>query len=93
MSRLYEVAGLGVVRREQAQGVSSVGGGNARGDALGGVDGNSEGCFLGLAVFLRHRREVEFLGFLGENRSANQAPAMVGHEGNHFGRGEGGGPD
>ena len=93
VSRLHEVAGLGVVGCEKAQGVSPVGGGNSGGDTLGGVYGNGESRFVGLAVLLRHWREVEFLGFVGENRSANQAPAMIGHEGNHFGRGQGSGPD
>ena len=56
--------GVGVGTRigEQADGVGAVGGGDAGGDAMGGIDADGEGGFVAFMVPAGHLREVEFLG-------------------------------
>ena len=80
----HEGIGMGRGVCEQAQGVGAVGGGNAGGDALGGIHAHGEGGFLALVVAACHLRQVELLGARCGQRRTDQPAAVDGHEIDHF---------
>ncbi|SST08960.1 Uncharacterised protein [Acinetobacter baumannii] len=88
-----DVGGHGVLRRRSLHGAGAVRGGDAGGDALGGLDGDSElGAEAG-AVALHHQRQAEALATLAGHRHADQAAGMLDHEVDVFGADAFGGHD
>lgn len=68
--------------------MGAVCGGDAGGDALGGIDGDGEGGFHAFAVAASHLREVEFFGAFDGDGGADEAAGVDGHEVDHFGGAE-----
>ncbi len=81
-----DVAGLVQVRRPRigsdrgADGVGAVGGGDAGGHALGGLDADREVGLELRGVGAHHRRQPELAGALAGQRQAHQATAVGDHE-------------
>jgi hypothetical protein len=63
-----------------------VGGGDAGGDALGGLDRNGEGGAVRCLVVARHQRQAELTAARFGQRQADQAAAVGGHEVDGLGR-------
>ncbi|MCY1435457.1 hypothetical protein D9M71_515540 [compost metagenome] len=80
-----DIGSNGVFRRGSLHGTRAVGGGDAGGDAFGGLDGDGElGAEAG-AVALHHQRQAETLAALAVHRHADQATGVLGHEVDVFG--------
>ena len=96
------VAGPGEVARagcrrfgEQADGPGAVGGGDARGDALGGIDADRVGRAhpLGVGGERGHQRQFEPVEVRAFHRHADDAAGVLDHEGDALGGGFLGGED
>ena len=83
---LHQVFGLGVTGHGGLHGARTVGGRDAGGDTVAGLDGHGEGRAMGRAVALGHRRQAQSLAALAGQRQADQAAAVLGHEVDGFGR-------
>ncbi|MCY1208902.1 hypothetical protein D9M72_205380 [compost metagenome] len=84
MAGLDQVGGLGVAGDGGLHGAGAVGGGNAGGHALGGLDRHGEvGAVLG-AVAADHRVQVQLAAALGGQGQADQPAAVLGHEIDRF---------
>ena len=85
-----------VVRRrgrvgEHAASLGAVGGGDAGGDALAGIDGDGEGGAEGGLVVLHHHRDAQAVQSIAGHRDADDAAGVAQHEGDLLRRGEFGG--
>ena len=80
-------------RRPAADRVRAVGGRDAGGDALAGVDGDGVGGAAAVLVDPEHRRQVEPVGVGLGDRHADVARGVPDHEGHELGGGELGGED
>ena len=89
----HQVLGVRLRIGKEADGEGAVGGGDAGGDALGGVHGDGERGFHALMVAAGHLRKVEFLGALRGKGRADQPAAVDCHEVHHLARAERGGSD
>ena len=79
--------------REQADRPGAVGGGDAGGNAGGGIHADGEGGAQALLVAAGHLRQVEVLGAVESERRADQPAAVDGHEIHHVGRAQAGRAD
>ena len=93
MAGADERIGMGGGIGEQADGVGAVRGGDAGGDAVGGIHADGEGGFVAFEIAAGHLWKIEFLGACGGERRADQAAAVDGHEIDHFRGAERGGAD
>jgi hypothetical protein len=92
VSGRHEVFGAALGRGGHADGVGPVGGRDARGDALAGLDAHGKrGLQRGL-VFLHHHGEAQAVNLLLGEGEADEAAGFAGHEvdglGRHLLRGE-----
>ena len=69
---------------QQVNGAGAISGGNAGGDAGGGIHAHGEGGFVAFVVAAGHLRQVEFLGAAGGQRRADQPAPVHRHEVHHF---------
>ncbi len=88
MAGLDQIVGAGTAGHGDLHGARTVGGRDAGGDALGGLDGNGEIGAVRRAVAGDHQRQVELAAALGGQRQADQATAEPGHEVDGLGRDE-----
>jgi hypothetical protein len=86
VARLHQVADRGVFGDGGLHGAGAVGGGDAGGHALGGLDGDGEGRGMFGAVAGRHGRQLQQLAALAGQGQADQAAAEAGHEVDGLGR-------
>jgi len=80
-----EIVGGGCRRDGGADGVSSVGGGDAGGDAFTGFDGLSKGGAEARRVLLGHGEEAEMVGALLGKGETDESASVASHEIDGFG--------
>lgn len=80
MTWLHQVVRLGIRCRGRADGDRPVGGGDAGGDALGGLDGDGKGRGVGGTVAIHHERQAQAQAPLFGEGEADQAASVFGHE-------------
>lgn len=93
VARGDQILGAGVLAHRGEDGVRAVGGRDAGGDALGGLDRHREGGAELAAVVARHLVDAELAAALFGEREADQSAGMLGHEVDGFGRDVLGGDD
>ena len=91
--RLHQVVGQRGGFGQGLDGRGAVGGADAGGDALRGVDAGLEVGTVGLAVVEYHALDAELLQALRRGRHTDEAAAKLGHEVDRLGRGFLGGHD
>ena len=80
MTGLHQVLGSRAGVDGHLDGVGAVVSGDARGDALPGLDRHGEGGLEGRLVLGRHQVEAELVAALARQRQADQATSEGGHE-------------
>lgn len=93
MAWLDKLVGGGFGIGDDPDGLAAIGGTDAGGDALGGIDGHGEVGAMAFAVIGDHRIEAEALELMFHGGNANQAAAMPDHHVDGLRRGGGGGHD
>ena len=73
MSGVVQVAGDGTVGDGGTDGLHAVGGGNAGGDAFGGLNGNGEGRAVPAGVVCHHLRQFELANLVFRQAEADDA--------------------
>ena len=85
VARRHQIPGAGVVGHRNLNGVGAVGGGNARGHAGTGFNGDGEIGSEARAVALGHERQFQLVHKGGAEGKADQAARVAGHEVDGFG--------
>ena len=93
VARAAQVVGRGVGVDEHLDRARAVGGGDAGGGAVAGVDGEREGGAHGLAAVVAHQGQLELLEPFAFHRDAHDPGAVADHEREGLGRGALGGHD
>ena len=87
MSGLYKGLGLGLRVGEDRDGLRAVVGGDASGDAFGGVDGHREGGALRFTILRHHLGDAQAAELMLDGRDADETARVADHHVDRLGRG------
>ena len=88
MAGLHQVCRLRVLLHRRLHGARAIGGGDARGDAFGGLDRQREVGAQRRAVVAHHQRQVQLPAAFLSQRQADEPAAVPRHEVDGLGSGE-----